>query len=94
MNTNKTEKRVSCLICFAGKNNRVEINPKKCVFKGREFTYKTLYKTSDGGKFPIEMQSRLGSDGSAVDVKIYSAKGSVIAERENIPVRFFKYLYM
>ena len=86
-------KRVSCLICFAGANRRVEINPRLCFFKGTDYSYKTLYKAEDGTKYPIEIKSVAGTQGAFVNVKVYSAKGIVIAERERVPVRFYKYLY-
>lgn len=87
------DRRISCLVCFAGQNRRIEINPKNCQFNGTEYKYKTLYKAKDGTKYPIEINSVAGTMGAFVNIIVYSAKGFVIAERENVPVRFYKYLY-
>ena len=51
-------KTVSILVCFAGKNRRVEINPKKCVTNpNHDFSYSAQYKADDGKLYMVKVVS-------------------------------------
>ena len=89
-----TSRPISMLVCFAGCNQRVEINPKKCVKNGGEFTYKTQYKTTDGNTYVVNVTSIQGSNGSRADVLITNRSGKkVIADRKGVAVRFSRYIF-
>lgn len=84
------------LICFAGCNRRIAIDPKKCVINRakKSFTYKAQYKADDGQTYMINAVSVPGSNGSKANVKITNRSGKqIIAERQNVDVRFSRYLF-
>lgn len=88
-------KTVSVLVCFAGKNRRIEINPKKCVKSGKEFTYNALYKADNGKEYRVSICSLKGSDGAKANVVISNRSGkATIAERHGVEVRFHRYLFL
>ncbi len=88
-------KTISMLVCFAGKNRRIEINPKKCEInaKDKSFTYKAQYKADDGKIYVVNAVSINGSNGSLADVTITNRGKQIIAERHNVDVRFSRYLF-
>jgi len=89
-------KVISMLVCFAGKNRRIEINPKKAEVntKAKTFTYKTLYKADDGKSYMVSVTSIAGSDGTKANVLISNRSGKqLIAERHGVDVRFSRYLF-
>jgi len=91
MNNNKT---ISILVCFEGKNRRIEINPKKCVRKCKDFTYKALYKADNGNTYLVNVTSIAGTDGAKANVVISSRSGKkIVAERSNVDVRFYRYIF-
>lgn len=83
---------ISMLVCFAGKNRRVEINPKKCSVNNatKSFTYKALYKADDGKSYIVNVSG----NGTKADVTITNRSGKqTIAERHGVDVRFGRYLF-
>ena len=88
----KDTKVISILVCFAGKNRRIEINPKKCVKSGKEFTYKAQYKADNGNTYMVNVASIKGSEGAKANVVISRGK-QTIAERQGVDVRFHRYLF-
>lgn len=87
-------KTVSVLVCFAGCNRRIEINPKKCVKNGKEFTYKTLYKADNGNSYMVNISSIEGTEGAKANVVVTNRSGKqVVAERNGVDVRFHRYLF-
>ena len=89
-----TSRPISMLVCFAGRNQRVEINPKKCAKKDNEFIYKTQYKAADGNTYVINVASIQGSNGSRADVLVTNRSGKkVIADRKGVAVRFSRYIF-
>lgn len=86
-----TTKDVSMLVCFAGCNRRIVINPKKCQVNRatKSFTYKTMYKADNGKTYLIEVNSNGGYKANVV----VSKGKEVIAERHNVDVRFGRYLF-
>ena len=85
---------VSMVVCFEGKNRRIEINPKKCQKNGKEFSYKALYQADNGKTYLINAKSIKGSEGAAVDVTISNRSGKqIVAERHGVDVRFHRYLF-
>jgi hypothetical protein len=90
----KNPKTVSVLVCFAGCNRRIEINPKKCVKNGKEFTYKALYKADNGTTYNVSICSIKGSEGAKANVVISNRSGkATIAERNGVDVRFYRYIF-
>ena len=87
-------KTVSMLVCFEGKNRRIEINPKKCVKNGKEFTYKALYAADNGKTYLVTASSIKGSEGAKANVVISNRSGKqIIAERHGVDVRFHRYIF-
>ena len=88
-------KAVSILVCFAGKNRRIEINPKKCVTNPKkDFTYSAQYKADDGKTYMVKVTSIEGTQGAKANVVITNRSGKqVIAERSNVDVRFHRYIF-
>lgn len=87
---------ISMLVCFAGKNRRIEINPKKCEVdvKNKTFVYKTRYKADDGKLYMVNVKSIAGTNGSKADVVITNTSGKqTIAERHGVDVRFYRYIF-
>ena len=84
------------LICFAGCNRRIAIDPKKCVINRakKSFTYKALYKADNGQTYLINAVSVEGSNGSKANVRITNRSGKqLVAERQHVDVRFYRYLF-
>ena len=89
-------KVISMLVCFAGKNRRIEINSKKAVVdaKAKSFTYKAIYKADDGKQYVVSVASIAGTDGAKANVVITNRSGKqTIAERQGVDVRFHRYLF-
>lgn len=87
-------KTVSVLVCFAGCNRRIEINPKKCVKNGNDFTYKALYSADNGKTYLVNITSIKGTNGSRANVVVTNRSGKqVIAERQGVDVRFYRYIF-
>lgn len=88
-------KVVSMLVCFAGKNRRIEINPKKCVTNpNQDFSYNALYKADDGKTYMVKVVSIKDTKGAKADVTITNRSGKqVIAERHGVDVRFHRYIF-
>ena len=85
------ENKTSILICFAGRNRRIEISKKIAKIHGNGFTYKAIHK-EDGATYLIDIKSE---NGKTANVVIYNKSGRhIIAERNNVAVRFHKYLYV
>ena len=87
---------ISMLVCFAGKNRRIEINPKKCEINtaNKMFTYKTLYKADDGKSYMVNVSSIADTEGAKANVVITNRSGKqTIAERSGVDVRFHRYLF-
>ena len=87
---------ISMLVCFAGKNRRIEINPKKCEINAAKkmFTYKTLYKADDGKSYMVNVSSIADTEGAKANVVITNRSGKqTIAERSGVDVRFHRYLF-
>lgn len=93
--TNKENiKTVSMLVCFDGKNRRIEINPKKCQKKDKDFTYKALYTADNGKTYLVNAVSIPGTEGAKANVTITNRSGKqIIAERQGVDVRFHRYLF-
>ena len=92
----KNIKKISMLICFAGCNRRVIIDPKKCTINRatKSFSYKALYSADNGKMYLINAVSVNGSNGSKVNVKITNRSGKeMVAERSGVDVRFYRYLF-
>jgi hypothetical protein len=88
-------KTVSMLVCFEGKNRRIEINPKKCVTNPKkDFSYYARYKADNGKMYMINVVSVPDTEGAKANVKITNLSGKqVIAERQNVDVRFHRYIF-
>lgn len=88
-------KTVSILVCFEGKNRRIELNPKKCVTNPRkDFAYSALYKADNGKTYLVKVVSIEGTEGAKANVTITNRSGKqVIAERHGVDVRFHRYLF-
>lgn len=88
-------KRVSVLVCFHGQNHRIEIDLKKCeVHPNNNFAYKTTYKTEDGKRYGVSIVSLNNTKGSKANVIITDLKsGSLVAERQGVEVRFYRYIF-
>ena len=96
MAQNENNKTISMLVCFAGKNRRVEINPKKCEVnaKVKTFTYKTRNKADDGKLYMVNVSSIAGTNGAKADVVITNTSGKqTIAERHGVDIRFYRYIF-
>lgn len=88
-----TTKDISMLVCFAGSNRRIVINPKKCQVNRatKSFTYRTLYKADNGKTYLIDVKS---DGGYKANVVVSSSNGKeVIAIRNSVDVRFGRYLF-
>ena len=88
---------ISMLICFAGCNRRVAIDPKKCVVNRakKSFTYKAQYKADNGQTYMINAVSLDGTGGAKAKVTITNRSGKqIIAERQSVDVRFYRYLFV
>ena len=87
-------KRVSVLVCFDGKNHRIEIDPKKCVTNpNKDFSYSTTYTSDNGKKYRVLIASIENTNGSKANVVIKSLRSDkVIAERRRVEVRFYRYI--
>ena len=93
---NENNKTISMLVCFAGKNRRVEINPKKCEVnpKSKTFTYKARYKADNGKLYMVNVSSIAGTKGAKAKVVITNVSGTeTIAERHGVDVRFYRYIF-
>jgi hypothetical protein len=88
-------KNVSILVCFEGKNRRIEINPKKCVTNpNRDFSYRCQYKADNGKTYMVNIVSIKDAKGERADVTITNRSGKqVIAERHGVAVRFASYIF-
>lgn len=89
-------KSISILVCFEGKNRRIEINPKKCVVNSaaKEFTYNAQYKADNNKTYMVKVASIKGTEGAKADVTITNRSGKqVIAERHGVDVRFHRYIF-
>ena len=88
-------KNVSIVVCFEGKNRRVEIDPKKCVTNpNRDFSCSMRYKADNGKLYMLHIYSITGTKETRANVKITNMNGKkVIAERQDIPVRFSRYIF-
>lgn len=88
-------KTVSMLVCFDGKNRRIEINPKKCVTNPKkDFSYSAQYKADNGKIYLVKVVSIAGTEGAKANVTITNRSGKqVIAERQGVDVRFHRYLF-
>jgi uncharacterized protein YbcV (DUF1398 family) len=89
-------KVISMLVCFAGKNRRIEINPKKAVVdaKAKSFTYKAVYKADDGKQYIVSATSIAGTEGAKANVVVTNRSDKqTIAERQGVDVRFHRYLF-
>lgn len=89
-------KVISMLVCFEGKNRRIEINPKKCNVNNatKAFEYKTKYKADNGKTYMVTAVSVNDSNGAKANVVITNTSGKkLIAERHNVDVRFSRYLF-
>ena len=87
---------ISMLVCFAGCNRRIEINPKKCVVNRatKMFTYKGLYTADNGTTYLVTAESLPDTNGSKAKVRITNRSGKqLIAERPCVDVRFYRYLF-
>ena len=92
----KDIRTISMLICFAGSNRRVVVDPKKCVVNRakKSFTYKAQYKADNGQTYMINATSIEGTNGSKAKVTITNRSGKqIIAERQSVDVRFYRYLF-
>ena len=89
------KKTISMLVCFEGKNRRIEINPKKCVTNpNKDFSYSALYKADNNKTYLVRAVSVPKTKGSKADVTIFNRSGKqVIAERHNVDVRFYRYIF-
>ena len=88
----KDTRFISILVCFAGKNRRIELNPKKCVVNRatKSFTYKALYKADNDKSYIVNVSG----NGLKADVIITNRSGKqTIAERHGVDVRFGRYLF-
>lgn len=88
-------KTVSILVCFEGKNRRIEINPKKCVTNAnKDFSYSTQYKADNGKTYLVKVTSIKGTEGAKADVVVTNRSGKqTIAERHGVDVRFHRYIF-
>jgi hypothetical protein len=89
-------KTISVLVCFEGKNRKIEINPKKAEVnaKAKSFTYKALYKADNGKSYMVSIKSINGSNGAKADVLVTNRSGKqTIAERHDVSVRFYRYIF-
>ena len=88
-------KTISMLVCFEGKNRRIEINPKKCVTNHKkDFSYSALYKADNGKTYLVKAVSIPDTQGAKANVTITNRTGKqVIAERQNVDVRFHRYIF-
>ena len=89
-------RNVSMLVCFAGCNRRVVIDPKKCTIdkKNKSFTYKALYKADNGNTYLISASSVEGTNGLKANVVVHNRSGkTVIARRNNVDVRYTRNLF-
>jgi hypothetical protein len=88
-------KNVSIVVCFEGKNRRVEINPKKCVTNpNRDFSCSMRYQADNGKMYMMHICSIVGTRGTRANVKVTNMNGKkVIAERQDLPVRFAQYIF-
>ena len=88
-------KTISMLVCFEGKNRRIEINPKKCVTNPKkDFSYSALYKADNDKTYLVKAVSIPGTQGAKANVTITNRSGKqVIAERQNVDVRFHRYIF-
>lgn len=88
-------KTVSILVCFEGKNRRIEINPKKCVTNpAKEFSYSAQYKADNGKTYLVKVTSIKGTEGAKADVVVTNRSGKqTIAERHGVDVRFHRYIF-
>jgi hypothetical protein len=96
MEKENSTKAISMLVCFAGKNRRIEINPKKAAInaKDKAFTYKASYKADDGKQYMVSVTSVAGTNGAKANVVITNRSGKqTIAERQGVDVRFHRYLF-
>ena len=94
MNNDNT-KTISMLVCFEGKNRRIEINRKKCVTNAhKDFSYTTQYKADNGKTYLVKVVSVPGTEGARANVTITNRSGKqVIAERQGVCVRFYRYIF-
>lgn len=90
-------KRVSMLVCFAGRNYRIEIIPSKCTLNRatKMFTYSTKHKADNGKTYLLEVKSIADTEGSRANVTITDLKTKTeVAKRHGVEVRFYKYLFL
>lgn len=86
---------VSLLVCFAGENQRIILNPKKCVISGETFTYASNFKASDGKTYNICIDSIPNKEkgySTHANVHVYH-RGKLVADRTNVAVRFSRKLF-
>ena len=88
-------KTVSILVCFEGKNRRIEINPKKCVTNANhDFAYSAQYKADNNKTYMVKVTSIEDTNGAKANVVITNRSGKqIIAERHNVDVRFYRYIF-
>lgn len=85
-------KKTSILVCFAGRNHRIDLTKKSVKINGKGFTCQKIYKADDGNQYLIGITSE---NGNTADVVVFNKTGKqVIASRKNVAVRFYKYLYI
>ena len=92
---NDSPKTISMLVCFEGKNRRIEINKKKCVTNpNHDFSYSALYKADNGKTYLVKVVSIVGTKGAKANVTICNrSRKQVIAERHNVDIRFYRYIF-
>lgn len=88
---------ISLLVCFAGENQRIILDPKKCVIskENKSFTYGANFKASDGKTYKVCIDSVPNKEkgySTHANVKVYQ-RSKLVAERNNIAVRFSRKLF-
>lgn len=86
---------VAVLVCFAGCNQRITLNPKKCVISGGTFNYASNFKASDGRTYNVCIVSLPNQEkgySTHANVHVYY-RGKLVADRKNVAVRFSRKLF-
>ena len=88
---------VAVLVCFAGRNQRIVINPKKCNINkdNGTFTYLARFVASDGITYRVQISSIPNQDkGFSTHAKVLIHRNAkIVAERNNVAVRFSRKLF-
>ena len=82
--------KASFTLSIKSVQRKIYINPDDCLIKGKTFTC-DIYEEIDGIPYKFNVVS--DSDGRTATIKVY-IKDKLIIERYNIPIRYFKTIFL